>query len=226
MQLKIDSNFKRFWLLLCGVLWLAFSASAQGETVPPDELLKTATQQMIKALNDHRGDIKKDPRVVNQLVEEILLPHIDIIATSKWVLSRHWRTASKQQKKDFIRQFRSLLLRFYSTALATYLNNGDSVISEDMFKFQPLRAASDAKRVTVNSIVHPASGKDVPIKYSLHLTRKGWKVYDVSVEGVSMVSTYRTSFDSEIKRKGLDGVIANLAEKNQRLKQGAKVSMQ
>ena len=204
-----------FWLLLFAASLLI--APVQAEPTAPNTVLDMATRQMITAINANQEKIKTDPGVVNGLVEDILMPHIDFIASSKWVLGKHWRRASKDQKLEFIRQFRALLLRFYSVALAEYLTT--NTVSEDMFVFLPLRGDTSTKRVTVHSEIHPPSGSIIPIKYSMHLTKKGWKVYDVSIEGVSMVTTYRTSFASEIKQKGLDGLIASLAERNTKLAQ-------
>ena len=213
--LPTGTKLTRFWLILLTTAWLL--SPAQAENAPPDSVLELASRQMITAINANHEKIKTDPGVVNELVEEILMPHIDFIASSKWVLGKHWRRASKEQKLEFIRQFRTLLLRFYSTALAEYLTT--NTVSEDMFVFLPLRGDLSSKRVIVHSEIHAPSGNIIPVKYNMHLTKKGWKVYDVSVEGVSMVTTYRTSFASEIKQKGLEGLIASLAERNNKLAQ-------
>ena len=208
-----STKLSRYWLL--AFVSSLLIAPIQAEPTAPNTVLETASRQMITAINANHEKIMTDPGVVNGLVEEILMPHIDFISSSKWVLGKHWRRASKEQKLEFIRQFRSLLLRFYSTALAEYLTN--NTVSEDMFVFLPLRADNNSKQVTVHSEIHAPSGSIIPVKYNMHLTKKGWKVYDVSIEGVSMVTTYRTSFAAEIKQKGLDGLIASLAERNDRL---------
>lgn len=203
----------QLWLLILGSS-LLFSP-LQAEPTPPNTVLEKATREMISAINANQDKIKADPTIVNGLVEEILMPHIDFIAASKWVLGKHWRRASKEQKLEFIRQFRTLLLRFYSAALSEYLST--NTVSKDMFVFLPLRGDTANKLVTVSSEIHTPGGNIVPMKYSMHLTNKGWKVYDVSIEGVSMVTTYRTSFAAEIKQKGLDGLIASLSERNDKL---------
>jgi phospholipid transport system substrate-binding protein len=177
----------------------------------PVSLLQTTANSMVEALHQHKTELKKDPLVVNQLAEQILLPHIDLISASKWVLGKHWRRADKQQKIRFIREFRTLLISFYSAALADFLKTND--FNKDMFHFQPLRGET-GDDVTVRSEVRAPSGKTIPVNYYMHQTRKGWKVYDVSVEGISLVTTYRTTFANEIKQKGVDGLISSLAEKN------------
>ncbi len=220
---KMRNHYTRGLAWLFGMLLIgSVQAQTPPETRDPRALLETATHEMIVALNTERDAIRANPERIYPLVENILMPHIDFITASKWVLGKYWRRASKQQKIEFIRQFRSLLLRFYSSALAEYLSS--NTVRPDMFEFLPLRADPDARQVTVTSNVHSESGKIIPVKYSMHLTGKGWKVYDVAVEGVSMVTTYRTSFANEIRQKGLDGLIRSLAERNARLLKGTALT--
>lgn len=187
------------------------SANTQG----PLEVLQQASDQMFTELNANRARLSNNPAEVQKVIEQILLPHIDIITASKWVLGKHWRTASKDQKLKFIRQFRNLLLRFYSTALAEYLaDKQGEKLDPAMIQFKRLRAAPEDTDITVRSDVIPTSGKPIPVNYHMHLTDKGWKVYDVSVEGISVITTYRTSFGSEIAANGLDSLIAALSDKN------------
>lgn len=204
MKLQYHSTLLSVSLLLLSAL------PVQAEN-SPRALLETTTNSMVNALTENKAELKKDPLVVNRLVERILIPHIDFISASKWVLGKHWRRADKQQKIRFIKEFRSLLIRFYSSALADFLKTHEA--RKDMIRFLPQRGnASDD--VTIRSEVHAPDGKTIPVNYYLHQTRKGWKVYDVSVEGISMITTYRTSFANEIKQKGVDGLINSLTEKN------------
>lgn len=197
------------------ILLLAAGRPALAENQNPDDarvLLEQVASEMIEATNARREEIKQDPEVVKELVEDLLLPHIDLITASRWVLGKHWRRASKEQKIEFIKHFRGMLLRFYSTALAEYLSN--NTVDKNLIRFQPVRAEAGREDITVRSEVHPPNGQPIPVNYSMHMTRKGWKVYDVSVEGISMVTTYRNSFNEEISRNGLDKLIARLAEKD------------
>jgi len=199
-------------LLLAGLLAAHPVAAADSD---PDEarlLLEKVAKEMIQATDARREEIKQNPEVVEQLVEELLLPHIDLITASRWVLGKHWRRASKEQKLAFIKHFRGMLLRFYSTALADYLR--ENTVDESLISFQPVRAEEGRDDITVRSQVHPPSGNAIPVNYHMHLTSKGWKVYDVSVEGVSVITTYRNSFNDEIRRNGLDQLIARLANKD------------
>ncbi|MDZ7803350.1 ABC transporter substrate-binding protein [Thiohalophilus sp.] len=177
--------------------------------------LEQVAREMIQATNQRREEIKQNPKVVEELVEELLLPHIDLITASRWVLGKHWRRASKEQKISFMKHFRGMLLRFYSTALADYLD--ENTVDENLIRFQPVRAEAGSEDITVRSHVHPPNGQPVPVNYHMHMTRKGWKVYDVSVEGVSLITTYRNSFNDEIRRNGLDQLIARLASEDEDL---------
>ena len=209
--------------LFITILSVSLSGLARADEQSPKVVIEDTMHEMIDALNQHEAEIKRNPSRVNNLVENILLPRIDIIAASRWVLGKHWRRASKQQKLQFIREFRTLLLRFYSSALADYLQT--NTVDHNLFTFLPLRDADNKDDVTVHSQMHNKDGKTIPIKYSMHLTRKGWKVYDVSVEGISVITTYRTSFATEIKQRGIDGLIAMLAEKNAKLLKNRPLAM-
>ncbi len=183
--------------------------------VAPDKMLEAATQDMISALQDQHQAIQQDHRVLYGLIEDILLPHIDIITSSRMVLGKYWRQASKKQKLRFIHTFRDLLVRFYSSALAEYLS--DHKINANFITFLPLRESLQQKRLTVHAEVHPPQGEKVTVSYRMRNSRKGWRVYDVAVAGISIISTYRTSFASEIKQKGLERFIESIEKHNQAL---------
>lgn len=224
MQSYSQTN-RIFWQTLFFGMSLTLSALGFAEATPtrnlssqsPKDILELTTADIIKKLNAQRSQFKTHPELVNQLIEDTLLPHIDFITASKLVMGKYWRRATRQQKLEFIRQFRNLLLRFYSTGLAGYLIENE--IDPKMFVYLPLRAAEGAKQVKVSSELHTPSGKIVMIHYSMHLGSKGWKVYDVSVDGISVITTYRTSFATEIRQKGIDGLIASLSDKNSNLLQ-------
>lgn len=199
------------------VLLLTASGALQAQTQPsPNALLEETVDKMFAALNKDRSSIKADPTHTQKIVEDILLPNIDIITSSKWVLGKYWDEASKEQKLRFIREFRTMLLRFYSSALAEYLNSHDEKLEKSIIKFTPANEG-DQKEIIVRSEVTPKNSKPVPVLYHMHLTDKGWKVFDVSVEGVSVITTYKTSFANDIQQSGIDGLIAALVERNQKL---------
>lgn len=182
---------------------------------PPDQVMQRAAERMFKALEDHRGDLQKDPTYIYKLVNEVLVPHVDFDRASHWVLGRYWRRATADQRQRFIHEFKTLLVRFYSNALAEYARGHE--VQRNMITFLPLRADDGARDVTVRSLVHQPNGTSVAVNYELHREPGGWKVYDVTVEGISMVTTYRSSFAEEIRKGGIDGLIDTLAERNRKL---------
>lgn len=209
------SQLRKLILISTAITGLLFTSIGQANTPGPLDVLKKAKDEMFTELNANRAKLNKNPAEVQKVIERILLPHIDIIVASKFVLGKHWRQADKDQKVKFIRQFRNLLLRFYSTALSEYLDDQKGKqLDPGMIKFKRLRAAADDTDVTVRSDVIPTKGEPIPVNYHMHLTKKGWRVYDVSVEGISVITTYRTSFGSEIAAHGLDSLITSLSDKN------------
>lgn len=214
--LMLKSFLSIAFLSLC--LGLSQTARAIPDQAPQVLLQDTATK-MIDALNSNREKIRGNPLKTEELIEKILLPHIDFITASKYVLGPSWDSASIKQKIAFIKTFRTLLLRFYSSALAEYLDTHKEKLSTSLITFQD-PGKIEGNEVTIRSTVQPKNGKPVPITYQMLKTARGWKVFDVSVEGVSVITTYKTSFASEIQQKGLDGLIASLKERNAKLMAG------
>ena len=204
------------WITSVFMLLVTNSCFANAAT-PPDDVLKTVADKMISQLNTQRAELKGKPDKVQALVENVLLPNIDVINGSKLVLGKYWQTANREQKIGFIKQFRTLLLRFYSSALADYLNNNNEPLDRNMIEFLPTHLETGRDEITVRSIIHPKKGEPVPVNYHMHLTRRGWMVYDVSIEGVSVITTYKTSFANEIRQDGIDKLIASLEERNAKL---------
>lgn len=206
---------------ILSTLLLSLCLGQNAAAIPdsPKTMLEDTASQMFDALNNSRDKIKKDPKLTEEIIEKILLPHVDIITASKWVLGQYWDTASKEQKIEFIKTFRTLLLRFYSSALTEYLNSHDEKLDMSMMTFQDPGTVNSTE-VTVRSEVRPKTGKPVPVTYQLHLTNRGWQVFDVSMEGVSVITTYKTSFASEIQQNGLDAFIVSLKERNEKLLAG------
>ncbi|MEJ2359943.1 MAG: ABC transporter substrate-binding protein [Gammaproteobacteria bacterium] len=218
--MRQPNTLKTFLSILFLGLCLGLTQVAQAKaSESPEILLKNTATKMIDALNQNRDKIKGNPLMTEKLIEKILLPHIDIITASKYVLGPTWNSASTPQKIEFIKTFRNLLLRFYSSALSEYLNSHDEKLSMSLISFQD-PGKIEGNQVTIRSTVQPKNGKPVPIIYQMLKTQRGWKVFDVSVEGVSVITTYKTSFASEIQQKGLDGLIASLKERNAKLMAG------
>jgi phospholipid transport system substrate-binding protein len=171
---------------------------------------------MLNALEAEGDDLRNNPARVRELAERNLVPHVDFEQVSRLVLGKTWRTATPGQRSRFIHEFQQFLVRFYTTALIEYTRGED--IPRDVMRFLPLRANPGDKRVTVSSrIKQPGGSQPIPVDYYMSLAGDQWKVYDVSVDGVSLVSNYRNSFANEVRKHGLDGLIAHLAKRNAEL---------
>lgn len=201
-----------FYKLILSVLLLAsfglVQAAEASSMQAPDALVKNTTEQMLVAMDEQSKELEDDPSLIYGLVSEIVLPHFDFIGMSRSVLAQSWKTASREQKLGFVRAFRSLMVRTYAVALLEYTDQKIHVL--------PAQLKAGDKRVVVRMEVLQKGKPPVMIKYRLRLKKKGWKVYDISVDGISLVANYRTSFAVEIKQQGLDGLITRLQKHNQK----------
>lgn len=197
--------FRRLALSSVLALALPLGAAAQQAAVPgpdPQELIQLTAQKVLDALDSDRDDYRDDPKKVNALVDEVVLPHFDTDYSAQLVLGKHWRTASAGQKKRFVDAFYHSLLNKYGAALASF--TGDNLI------MLPFRGDLSSGRATVKTEVKTTDGTRVPVNYSMRATPEGWKAWDITIEGISYVKNFRTDFGSEIEQRGLDAVIARL----------------
>jgi phospholipid transport system substrate-binding protein len=190
--------------ILSALVLFAAGSVAFGQDVAPDALVKSITQDVLAVLRQNPG--AQDPKKIANVIETRVLPHFELTRMTQLAMGRNWRSASPEQQKVLTAEFMTLLVRTYSTALAAYR---DQVID-----VKPLRAAPNATDVTVKSDVRRPGAQPIPIDYDLGRTASGWKVYDVKVGGVSLVTTYRETFASEVRENGIDGLIKSLATKN------------
>ena len=187
---------------------LAFSPFlAQAQTVAPDVLVKTITDEVAAVLKKDKEIQAGDTRKAADLIEAKIVPHFNFTRMARIAMGRNWRTATPEQQKTLAAEFKTLLVRTYSTALTNY--------RDQQIDYRPLRAKPEDSEVTVKSDVRQSgSSQPVSIDYEMEKTPNGWKVYDVRVEGVSLVTTYRDTFATEVREKGIDGLIKSLAAKN------------
>lgn len=198
-------------VLLLPLLWLNISlvqASDTPDIAAPDVLVKSTTENMLAAMDAQSAALKDDPKLIYGLVSEIVLPHFDFVRMSRSVLAKNWKAATREQKLGFIRAFRSLMVRTYAVALLEYTHQDVHVL--------PVKIKAGDKTVTVRMDVLQNGKPPVVVNYRLVLKKKGWKVYDVSVDGISLVANYRTSFAAEIQQQGLDALIARLEKRNKK----------
>jgi phospholipid transport system substrate-binding protein len=170
--------------------------------VGPAELIERSAQEMLDELEKNRAEYRKNPQKVRALVDRVLLPNFDTEYAARLVLGRHWRTAQPEQRQRFIKAFYDSMLDNYGSALAEFTG--------DRLKVLPVNVAPDAERAVVRTEVKRNNGTRIPVNYSLRKTPQGWKAWDVSIEGISYVKSFREDFGSEIDQKGLDAVIRRL----------------
>lgn len=203
-----------FWHLVLLVVILAITLPAVARTDDqPTEALKQASSEMLTALKTYRPVLQQDPRYIFILVNEILTPQVDMQTASRLALGKHWRTATSEQREQFTEEFRNLLVRYYSLMLVEYLDMHD--LPDDVMEFLPAKQSTSGYRV--RSKVNVPHGNPVTVDYDVHRVGGKWKVYDINVRGISLVSAYRAVFKSEIHKHGLSGLLTTLAEQNRKL---------
>ncbi len=194
---------------------LAFGAAAAGvfvataalaQDVPPDVLVKTVTLEVIDIIGKDKDIQSGNQRKVVELVEAKVLPHFNFTAMTRLAVATNWEKSTAEQKKQLTEEFKTLLVRTYSSALSTY--------RDQKFDFRPLRAKATDTDVTVQVRIAQSGREPVTLEYDMEKSPAGWKAYDVRVAGVSLVANYRTAFANEVRTNGIDGLIRGLAEKN------------
>ncbi len=197
----------RSYFLALALLFGAAAAQADTNT-PPDVLARTTTQDVLAILKQDKDIQNGNSAKVLQLVEAKVLPQFDFNRMTQLVVGRHWPRATPQQKQALVTEFRNLLVRTYSTSLSAFSNQ--------TVEFKPLTMKPDATDVTVRSEIRQPGGQPIPIDYAMYKTDFGWKVYDVTIDSVSLVTNYRASFSNTIRQQGIDGLIRTLAAQSAR----------
>ncbi len=201
------------------VIALILISGTYADSVPaPQQLMEDTSKKMIAAFQENTEAIRTDSKVADQLINDNLVPKINFPLMSRWVLGKNWKKASPEQQQKFIAEFQKLVVKFYSKALVQFLSQNN--LTDDIITFTPFRGKLDGKYATIRSQVNPLNGAaPVKVNYDLYLSKKTglWQVYDVSVEGISLVTTYRSSFKQIISQKGMDALLSELANKNSKL---------
>ena len=193
----------RSFLTILALLLGGATAGVRAADVPPDVLARTTTQDVIAVLKQDKDIQGGNLAKVYQLVEARILPNFDFNRMTQLAVGKHWPRATAQQKQALVTEFRNLLVRTYATSLTAFSNQ--------TIDFKPLVMKPDDDDVTVRSEIRQPGGQPLPIDYSMYKTAFGWKVYDVSIDGVSLVTNYRASFASAVRQGGIDGLIKTLA---------------
>ena len=198
---------KRVMVLLCvvmlGISWQVVAGQS------PQALVEETSQLMLKKLKEEKEVISSQPERIYELVNQIVIPHFDFEYMSQLVLAKYWRTATPEQRRTFTEEFKQLLVRTYATSLNQY--------TDQELTYLPYREGSDKDQALVRTEVEQPGGFPIPIDYRLHKNSDDWKVFDVVIDGVSLVTNYRTSFAKEIRQGDLDALIKTLTERNQEM---------
>jgi phospholipid transport system substrate-binding protein len=192
--------------LAFALAWLLAVPSAQAQEVRPDVLVKSVSEEVIAEIRKDKALQGGDPAKIAALVEAKIVPHFDFRRITQTAVGKSWRSATPEQQDRLTEEFKTLLVRTYSGALANY--------RDQVIEFRPLRASAADTEVTVRSQVRQPGTQPITIEYDVAKTGTQWKVYDVRIEGISLVATYRTSFAEEVANRGVDGLISLLARKN------------
>ena len=185
-------------------------------TLTPQQLVENSARRMLQELDANRAMYKADPAKLDALVGNVLLPNFDTEYSARLVLGQTWRTATPEQRKRFVDAFYHSLLRNYGAALVDFTG--------DRFIVLPYKGDPNDTTATVRTEVKRSTGDKVPVNFSLRKTPDGWKAWDVVIEGISYVKSFRTDFASEIQQKGLDDVITRLEKEGRVGPNGAAVS--
>lgn len=183
-------------------------ADADADRGPgPVEVLKTMTDRLQEIIIE-KPAVLDDYASMRTIVNELVVPHVDFQVMSRWVLGKHWRTATPEQRDTFSVRFKEVLIRTYLSSLGN--SGGDSDYQGQVIRYLPLDNADNASKVIVRSEVEQPNMQPIDVRFRMYRKENDWKIYDVIVEGISMVATNRSSYSAVIRKEGLDGLLAKL----------------
>jgi phospholipid transport system substrate-binding protein len=191
------------FLLACFCCAAQVAAAAD---VAPDALAKSVTDDVLEAVRADKDLQNGNSQKVLQLVESKVLPHFNFARMTQLAMGKNWRAAQPEQQKALVGEFRTLLVRTYAAAFSGYKNQS--------VDYRPLKLAPTDTDVTVKSLINQPGAQPIAVDYSMEKTGQGWKVYDVKIEGISLVDNYRNTFNTEVQKNGVDGLIKALSDKN------------
>lgn len=193
---------KKIILFLSAALF-ALTAQAADAPKAPDQVVQDATAQLLQLLHDNHAKYKADTKLYYKTVNDVVVPYFDVPYIGRLVLGRNAKTATDDQRTRFQNAFKDMLIRSYANAM---LDNHDSVKAN----WQPLRMPAGATDVTINSTLLRDGKPPVPVGFAMHLVGSDWKIYDITVENISLVISFRQQINEEIKKNGIDSVITRM----------------
>lgn len=203
---------KKLLFTLLSVLTLVFATSARADTASPVEFVRDNSRQVLDLLKKDDGH---NTRKIREQVEALVLPKFDFKRMTAYAVGKNWRIATPEQQNQLAAQFQELLVRVYASTMTRY--------KTAIIDVKPNAVMNGNEAIVRTAVSLPSSNnqKPVSIDYTLYKTPQGWRVYNVSVEGASLVTAYRNQFDTEIRTNGVDGLIKSLKDKNAKLAQGS-----
>jgi phospholipid transport system substrate-binding protein len=205
---------KKKFALLCGALLLVLAPGLRADVPDPDVLIKETVREVLEIVRADKELRAGNQKKMLELVDAKVLPHFNFERMTRLAVGKAWRTATPEQKQVLVSEFRTLLVRTYTKAFTSY--------RDQTVEVKPIRIASDATEVTIKTaIIKPGAQQPILVDYDMEKKPDGWKVYDLTVEGVSLVTSYRGTFADQVQQSGIDGLIKTLVEKNQTAAAGA-----
>ena len=192
--------------MILGTLMCCTLGAAHAEVIAPDVLIKDTVREVTAIIKQDKDIQAGDQKKIIALVDAKVLPHFDFQRMTQLAVGRYWRTATPEQKRALVTQFRDMLVRTYTKVFTVY--------RDQKIEVKPLRMAPDDTEVTVNTVISKPGSQATLVDYEMKKAADGWKVFDISIEGVSMVMSYRGTFASQIQQDGIDGLIKTLSDKN------------
>lgn len=199
---------KKLFAMCSGLVFALALPMVHAQTQAPDELIKNTAQEVLAIVKKDREIQAGSQSKVLELVDAKVLPHFNFTRMTRLAVGKHWRTATPQQKQSLETEFRNMLVRTYTKAFTAY--------RDQVIEVKPLKIPADAKEVTVKTLIVKPGTPSIPVDYDMEKTEEGWKVFDLIIEGVSLVTNYRSTFAQQIQQSGIDGLIKTLADKNRK----------
>jgi phospholipid transport system substrate-binding protein len=198
------------FIFMMAYVFLGHAAMAAQTKEQPDVMLQRVTQEMIAALRQHDRELREDPDRIFPIIDKLLVPHIDWLSMSRWVIGRNaWMSASTFQQERFSHEFKDLLIRTYASTLRAYNNQ--------TIEYLPIRGGSEGKsRVQVASFIREQGKEPIKVAYRLVDQGSSWKVYDISIEGISLLKGFQSQFSTEIQQNGIEKLTERLHEHNEK----------
>ena len=194
------------WIVSLMLAATLVTASAAWAEVTPDVLAKNTTNEVLNLVRQDKDIKNGSSKKILDLVEQKILPNFDFQHMTQLAVGKHWPKATPEQQQALVNEFRTMLVRTYSSALSS--------VADYKVEFKPFNAAPGDGDVTVNTEVSKPGAPPIPIDYRMEKKNGTWKVFDVQVDNVSLVTVYRNSFNSEVRRSGIDGLLAALQRRN------------